>query len=252
MYISENCNWTPYGTNTELDKMVDSDDWEDRESAARHSYGLDILINDEDQGVREEVAWQGYGLDILINDEGGLVRRSVATRGYGLDKLINDEYSLTREEVNNYLEKHHLTLSQWIKQNPDKCVLEHNDNQLTEVTKDFIYKINDSNKLTVLSQYESINEFFNSEIDNDTKINTLVICAVDTKEPLFKVEKLNFNNQINYKFIVEITTDKGDDFIVRSIIQSQDQLNKLIQQTVDALNLYEQFNKYAEDLENCL
>ena len=27
MYISENCNWTPYGTDPELDKQVDSDNY---------------------------------------------------------------------------------------------------------------------------------------------------------------------------------------------------------------------------------
>ena len=230
MYIEENCNWTPYGTNPELDK----------------------LVYDKDYEVRYEVAEQGYGLDKLVYDKNLWVRYIVAEHGYGLDKLIYDENDYIQDSIKDYLKSHNLTIDQWIAQNPDKCVLDHKNSQVKEITKDFIYKIDDSNKLIVQSQYESIDEFFNSEIDNDAKMNTLAICTVDTKEPLFKVEKLNFNNQTNYKFIVEITTDKGDDFRVSAIIQSQDQLNKLIQQTVDALNLYEQFRKYAEDLENCL
>ena len=47
MYISENCNWTPYGTDPELDKQVDSDNYYVRAVAANQGYGLDKLINDE-------------------------------------------------------------------------------------------------------------------------------------------------------------------------------------------------------------
>lgn len=47
MYISENCNWTMYGTNPELDKLVDSKKYEDRKEVAKQGYGLDILVNDE-------------------------------------------------------------------------------------------------------------------------------------------------------------------------------------------------------------
>ena len=80
-----------YGTDPELDKLVDSDDYNDREKAALYGYGLDILINDEFWCVREAVAEQGYGLDRLIDDKVSYVRRAVAKQRYRLDKLINDE-----------------------------------------------------------------------------------------------------------------------------------------------------------------
>ena len=296
MYISENCKWTPYGTNPELDKQVDSDNMYARAKVAEQGYGLDklindaneevrgevaeqgygldklvhdkfphvrvavarqgycldILVNDENSWVREEVAEQGYGLDILVNDKYNMVRAKVAEQGYGLDILINDEDWYVRDSVKDYLKSHNLTINHWIEQNPDKCVLEHKNSQVEKVTKDFIHKIDDSNKLTVQSQFDSIDEFFSTEIEDDVKMNTLVICAIDTKMPLFKVEKSKSDNQIDYKFIVDITTDRGEHFNIEAFIQSQEQLNKLIQQTVDALNLYEQFSKYADDLENCL
>lgn len=296
MYISENCQWTPYGTNSELDKQVDSDDYsirakvakqgygldklvndkdfhvryevakqgygldklindkycDVRMTIAKRGYGLDKLINDEDYWIRMEVAYKGYGLDILINDENKHVRIEVAKHGYGLDKLIEDKESWVRKEAKCYLKDHNLSLKQWVKQNPDKCIYKHNDSLIIEeVTKDFIYKIDVSNKLEVQTQYDSIDEFFDSDVEDDIKMNTLIIYSIDTKIPLFKIEKIE-NDKTEYKFIVDITNEQGDDFIVRTIIKSKDQLDKLIQQTIEALNAYPQFSKYTDDLESCL
>lgn len=55
-----------------------------------------------------------------------------------------------------------------------------------------------------------------------------------------------------YKFIVDITNEDGDNFIVCSTIKTQEQLNQLIQQTIDMLNQSSQFVKYVNDLEDCL
>lgn len=79
-----------YGSDEELDKLVDSKDREDRCAAAKQGYGLDKLINDKAWPVRLEVAKHGYGLDKLVNDGEWCVRREVARQGYGLDILIND------------------------------------------------------------------------------------------------------------------------------------------------------------------
>ena len=120
------------------------------------------------------------------------------------------------------------------------------------IIKDFIYKIDDSNKIVIQTEYDSIDEFFNESVTNDIKLDTLVICTVDTKEPLFKVQKINNDDNKTFKFIVEITSNEGDDFVIRSIIKSQEHLNELIQQTIDSLRNYPQFSKYADDLEDCL
>ena len=93
--IKNTKNFTPYGTDPEKDKMVKSDDWEDRLEMAEEGYGLDILINDEDWEVRTMVAKQGYGLNVLINDE-----------NYGVLKATL-----------NYLRKNNLTLAEWCNQN---------------------------------------------------------------------------------------------------------------------------------------
>lgn len=269
--INDHCAWVRaevarqgYG----LDILINDEDWSVREAVAQKGYRLDKLVNDKDSSVRAAVADQGYELDKLINDnsyvraavarqgygldklvydEDDNVRKDVARQGYGLDKLINDESYIVREAVRTYLRDYNLNINEWMEQYPDKCVL-----GVEDVIKNFIYKINESNKLKVQSYYDSIDEFFSLEIEDDIKMNTIIICAVDTKIPLFKVEKLKSDNQINYKFIIDIMTDKGEHFNVESFIQSQAQLTKFIQQIADTLNLYSQFSKYADDLESCL
>ena len=59
-------------------------------------------------------------------------------------------------------------------------------------------------------------------------------------------------NKYHYKFIVDITTENDDNFSIKSTIESKEQLNKLIEQTIDALKNYPQFIKYVDDLSNCL
>ena len=76
--------------------------------------------------------------------------------------------------------------------------------------------------------------------------------AVDTKIPLIKLEKSIKNDKSVYKFIVDITNDDGDRFLVNSIISSKDKFNQLLESVVNALNEFPQFNKYATDLDNCL
>ena len=102
IYVTPDCKFTSYGTNSEKDKMVKSNYWEDRLEMAEEGYGLDILINDEDWGVREAVADQGYGLNVLINDEDYDVRKAAL----------------------DYLKENNLTLSEWCNQNNKEIDLE--------------------------------------------------------------------------------------------------------------------------------
>ena len=113
IYITPNCKFKPYGTDSEKDNIVKSNYWVKRLEMAEEGYGLNILVNDEVGSVRRAVANQGYGLHVLINDEDWGVRREVARQGYGLDILVNDENLYVQEAVRNYLTSHNFTLEQW-------------------------------------------------------------------------------------------------------------------------------------------
>lgn len=121
-----------------------------------------------------------------------------------------------------------------------------------KVTQDFIYKVNDgSDKLSIKSDID-IDEFFTAPVSSNERENTITIIAIDTKLPLMSIKKQSKDEKIIYKFIVDITTDREETFNVSAIIETQDQLNKLIEQTVEALNSYPQFSKYADNLEECI
>lgn len=163
---------------------------------------------------------------------GGNAKIAGDTKIYGNAKIISGDYN-----SGDYYEN-------------ENDLLE--DSEAKEVVQDFIYKVDDSNKLTTQTEYNSINEFFDTSIADDIKLDTLVICTVDTKEPLIKLQKVKADNRAEFKFIVDITNEDDDDFRFRSVIKSQEQLGQLIQQTVDALKQYPKFSKYANDLEECL
>lgn len=128
-----------------------------------------------------------------------------------------------------------------------------NEYDYQAIAKDFIYRINDnSNKLTINSDYDSIDEFFSEKYQDNPKLDTMSIIAIDTKEPLIKIEKTKTAEDIRYKFIVDITTEDGEGFSVKCFIDNKSQLNNLIKQTVENLKSYPQFSKYADDLEECL
>lgn len=94
-----------YGSNSELDKIVDSKDPNIRKEAAKRAYGLDKLIYDEDWQVRKEVAYKGYHLNVLINDPHYEVRLAIVKQGFlnseDYEKLINDSHYIIRETIAN-------------------------------------------------------------------------------------------------------------------------------------------------------
>lgn len=99
----------PYGTEKELDALVDSNIYSERYIAAVQNYGLDKLVSDPDWGVRAQVATNGYGINVLMNDPDEFVRAAVV-RYLGqerrkdqreeniriLQRFINDESKVVR------------------------------------------------------------------------------------------------------------------------------------------------------------
>lgn len=165
---------------------------------------------------------------------------------------INGYYIIANELEHYYPDVQDLPEDQVDFIEPSEYVEPNQEKKEEKALKDFIYKVDDSNKITTQTGYDSIDEFFSEPITNDIKLDTLVICTIDTKEPLIKLQKVETEDKTEFKFIVDIINENGDNFIFKSIIKSQEQLNQLIQQTIEALKNYPKFSKYADDLENCL
>lgn len=231
-----------------LDKLINDEKGWVRYEVAKQGYGLDILINDKDWMVRQEVARHGYDLNILVSDEDDRVRFAVARHGYGFDVLIDDEDDDVREFIQEYLKEHNYkSIADWAIANPDKVhKADIQDLKAQEDIKDFIYKIYDSSSLKIKSLYDNIDEFFDSNDDSEE----LVVYAIDTKQPIFKIQKQL--NKIEFKLIVDITNDDGDNFATQFIFKSKEQLVSNLQKTIDFLKTCLQLNKCVDDLENCL
>jgi hypothetical protein len=117
------------------------------------------------------------------------------------------------------------------------------------LVKDFIYKVDESKTLKVESDYDSIDNFFDSDfMDGDS----LAIKAVNVDITLITIEKVIINEEEMFKFIVDISTDENDEFKIKTTFDSQEKFKSLLEATINALKEYKEFYKYAEDLENCL
>ena len=267
--------------NINIDNWINSENWNKRFDVARYGYGLDKLIYDENPTVRlsvenylrdhnyksvfiwaednnvnidiEEwlnsnnylkrliVAKYGYGLDKLVNDENWEVRKAVAEQGYGLDILINDKMFYVREVTEEYLNKNILTIQEWYEQNKNKSSIN---------LEDFIYKVEDSSKIKIETSYESVDDFFENTSDKSYEDNeSIVFVTVDTNVPLIKIEKTKSKDMNAFKFIVDIDEI---DFTIKNIFDTEEKFTQLLQSTIDTLHEYSQFNKYADELENCL
>lgn len=66
-----------YGSFSDTDALVDSENVEDRIRMAKMGYGVDKLVNDPDPRVRVEVAKGGYFTQELLKDESPEVRAAV-------------------------------------------------------------------------------------------------------------------------------------------------------------------------------
>lgn len=162
---------------------------------------------------------------------------------YGNAKVFDNTEVFGDAEIYNFCisrEKYDGTL------NDDK-------NEESKFIKDFVYKIDNSSKLDVQTSYDSVDTFFE---DNSTysyaEHKSLTIITVDTKVPILKLEKAQVKDQNVFKFIVDITTEDGAEYCVKDVINTKEKFNQLLQSTIEALNSYPQFSRYADDLENCI
>lgn len=60
---TELCDGDRYGDNPELDKLVDSENIQDKLEAINKGYGLDKLIKDSSEEVRNAVLATGYRIE---------------------------------------------------------------------------------------------------------------------------------------------------------------------------------------------
>ena len=183
-------------------------------------------------GVREEIAEAGYELDLLSVDQHYCVRRAVAEVAIKYDRI--DVLKKLAKDSNS-------SVSNTAKKQLASLVSED-----IEIVKDFIYKVNDSSKITTQYDYDSLEQFFTADVDSIPIY--IRIISIDTKTTIAKIERSNKG----CKFIVDLFTETGDNFKIKSTIKTKNDLNKMVKSTIESLRNYTQFYKYADDLESAI
>ena len=116
----------------------------------------------------------------------------------------------------------------------------------------FIHKVDDSSKIKVETSYDLVEEFFEDTSNESYEDKeSITIVTVDTKIPIIKLEKTKLNDKNVFKFIATISIET-EDISTKSIFETKEKFNQLVQSTVTNLREYSQFAIYADELENCL
>lgn len=120
--------------------------------------------------------------------------------------------------------------------------------------KRFINDVENTNTLQAVTNYDSIDAFFEDDSDDSYSNNEYIdIITADTKLTLIRLEKANVDNKKVYKFIVDVTADNGDTFNTKTIFYTRDKFSALKSSTVNSLKEldFASFYKYMDELEQC-
>ena len=114
---------------------------------------------------------------------------------------------------------------------------------------DFIYKVDETKTLKVITNYSSIQEYFEAEYEDHDDLD---IIAIGIEEPIITMHKVKKNDEIYYSFHVDIVSDNGNSFITHTTFKTSDEFRNLLIKTIDYIKDFKGFEKYIEDLQNCL
>ena len=117
------------------------------------------------------------------------------------------------------------------------------------LVKDFIYRIDETQTLKVETSYGSLDEFFDSKFVSGDRLD---IKAINLDITLITIEKVVVDDEEAFRFIVNISTDRDDEFKIKTTFDTQEKFRSLLTATINALKEYKEFYKYADDLEKCL
>ena len=189
-------SFIPYGTDPNLDKLVDSKKWEHRLKAAHQGYGLDKLSNNEqDISVKCEIIKQGYGLDLFLYDISQTIRYFTISK---LKSLGYDIYT-------------------WKQKYPELCI-----NKEINVCIKFIYTMIDTESFITLIDTDSLYKTYilDKTISSDSNLFPILnFCIADNLDSIYLkslLDNFNYNKTIS-------TRNELDNFIV----QFADELRKL-------------------------
>ena len=137
----------------------------------------------------------------------------------------------------------------------EMCICDVDELKPRLMLQEFVGRIYDFTNLQVSLQYYTIENYFNCGFHEDEYI--FISTVEHDNETLIRIEKVKTNkfdsNKVKYKFVSDIADDDYEEiFKAEAIINTQEDLEKYLQDMEDALRNYPQYNKCIEELKRGL
>ena len=137
----------------------------------------------------------------------------------------------------------------------EMCICDVDELKPRLMLQEFVSRIYDFTNLQVSLHYSTIEDYFNAGFNEDSFI--FISTVEHDNETLIRIEKVKTNKfdsyKVKYKFVSDIVDDDYNElFSTEAIINTQEDLEKYLQDMEDALRNYPQYNKCIEELKRGL
>ena len=120
------------------------------------------------------------------------------------------------------------------------------NNNAENVVADFIYSVNNSNKIkTVCDNCNDVSEFFSTSLKIESSIFLKVVAINNPSTELLKIER---NTKNEFWVRINIVNNEGEDFITNIKIKTKTDLAKSVSAIIDFIANIQAFSKYVDDL----
>lgn len=179
-------------------------------------------------------------------------QRFALEKGFTLIDLDPDKWTWQQMREQRFALKDGVTLidldpSKWTWREMEKYILALKTNNIAEnVVADFIYSVNNSNKIkTVCDNCNDVSEFFSTSLKIESSIFLKVVAIDNPSTELLKIER---NTKNEFWVRINIVNNEGEDFITNIKIKTKTDLAKSVSAITDFIANIQAFSKYVDDL----
>ena len=120
------------------------------------------------------------------------------------------------------------------------------NNIAENIVADFIYSVNDSNKIkTICDNCDDVTEFLSTSLKIESSIFLKVVAVDNPSTELLKIER---NPKNEFWVRINIVNSEGEDFITNIKIKTKTDLAKSVSTIIDFMANIPAFSKYVDDL----
>lgn len=194
----------------------------------------------------EELKKKGWNTDQLDQQQIAL-EHGVTLIDLDPSKWNDDQMRQQRRALKKGATLIDLDPNKWTWKEMEKYRLALKTNNIAEnVVADFIYSVNNSNKIkTVCDNCDGVSEFFSTSLKIESPIFLKVVAVDNPSTELLKIER---NTKNEFWVRINIVNNEGEDFITNIKIKTKTDLAKSVSAIADFIANIQAFSKYVDDL----